>query len=162
MKKVLFLGAAFAIFATTSFAQSKKATVTAAPAVEAKQATKVESAAITNAKIEFDATTIDLGNVPQGIPAEAEFVFTNKGKTPITLQNVKAACGCTTPNYTKETILPGKKGSIKASYNAATPGSFNKNITVTTEAGTETLWIKGNVEPTPESSVPSNNNMMKK
>lgn len=156
MKKVLFLSAALALVATTTFAQSKKPS-------KAEKSNKVAvEQAHDGPKVDFKATTIDLGNVPQGVPAEAEFVFKNTGNTPIVIQKVTAACGCTTPSYTKDTVLPGKSGSVKAAYNAANPGSFNKNITVITDAGTETLWIKGNVEATPETSVPVNKAMMKK
>lgn len=159
MKKVLFLTSLVAL-SSVAFAQSKK--------IDAKKNKSESSIAAVTAtpkaehEVTFKQSTIDLGNIPQGVPAEAEFVFTNTGKSPIVIQNVRAACGCTTPSYTKETILPGKSGNVKAVYNAATPGAFNKNITVTTEAGSETLWIKGNVEATPEASVPANNNMMKK
>lgn len=144
MKKNLFLWIAYALLATTSFAQSKKPS-------KAGKSTKVDVVQVHDGpKIEFKATTIDVGNIPQGKPKEAEFVFKNTGNTPIVIHKVSAACGCTTPSYTKDAVLPGKTGSVKASYNAASPGSFNKNITVITDAGSETLWIKGNVEATPE------------
>lgn len=156
MKKVLFLSTALALLATTTFAQSKSINK------EKKGSKAPVEQTHEGPKVDFKSTTIDLGNVPQGIPAEAEFVFKNTGSTPIVIQKVTAACGCTTPSYTKDTVLPGKSGSVKAAYNAASPGSFNKNITVITDAGTETLWIKGNVEATPEASVPSNKAMMKK
>jgi hypothetical protein len=61
---------------------------------------------------------------------------------------VNASCGCTTPNYTKEPILPGKSGEITATYNAMNPGDFNKQVTVITNMSEEqvVLRLKGKVE----------------
>ncbi|MDB5260962.1 MAG: hypothetical protein JWQ14_243, partial [Adhaeribacter sp.] len=57
------------------------------------------------------------------------------------------SCGCTTPEWTTTPVLPGKSGFIKASYNAAAMGVFNKSITITSNAtnGTQVLYIKGTV-----------------
>ncbi len=64
--------------------------------------------------------------------ASYNFEFTNTGKTPIKLTNVQASCGCTTPNWTKEEILPKKTGIVTAIYDTKDrPGVFNKSITVT-------------------------------
>lgn len=98
----------------------------------------------------------DFGTIPEGPAAEVVFTFTNTGKEPINLTNVKASCGCTTPSWSKDPVLPGKQGSIKASY--ATdhrPGGFTKSITVMSDAGTKVLTIKGNVEAAPKGSVPT-------
>ncbi len=59
------------------------------------------------------------------------FVFTNVSNTPIQLIDVKASCGCTTPSWTKELVMPGQKGTITATYNTRNrPGKFTKTITV--------------------------------
>lgn len=85
------------------------------------------------------------------------FEFTNVGQAPITLTNVQASCGCTTPEWSKEPIAPGKKGFINVTYNPkGRPGNFSKTITVRyTELGNETaqaitLNIKGEVIPKPQ------------
>ena len=41
---------------------------------------------------------------------------------------LKASCGCTTPNWTKGVIKPGEKGTVTATYNAASPGPFIKQL----------------------------------
>lgn len=98
-----------------------------------------------SSKIKFDNVEHDFGNLPQGKPVTYEFTFTNKGDDPIILEDVKASCGCTTPTWTKEPVLPSKKGSVKAQYNMAREGAFRKSITVTTKDGeTITLYISGN------------------
>jgi hypothetical protein len=104
----------------------------------------------------------DFKTVQEGPAAEHEFVFTNTGKEPIVISNVSASCGCTTPSYSKEPVLPGKTGTIKASYNTqGRVGPFTKSITINSNAGVKVLTIKGEVEKAPSGSAPENNSMMK-
>lgn len=96
-------------------------------------------------KIKFAKLEHDFGNQPQGKPLTYEFEFTNISEEPVLLENVKASCGCTTPTWTKEPVMPKKTGSIKAQYNMAREGAFRKSITVTTKDGENiTLYISGN------------------
>ena len=98
----------------------------------------------------FTKDTHEFGNVEEGVQATHEFEFTNTGKAPVIISNVSASCGCTTPFWTKEPVLPGKKGKITASYNSSgRPGAFHKTITITSNAepATQVLTIKGAVVP---------------
>jgi hypothetical protein len=101
--------------------------------------------------LEFDAETFDFAIVNEGLVAEHTFVFTNKSAKTVTLNNVQASCGCTTPSWSREPIPSGKTGKITASYNSeGRPGAFVKTITVTyAEEGqiaqSIVLTIKGNV-----------------
>lgn len=116
----------------------------------------VSSNTLTVENMKFDMDAHDFGTVPEGPAAEHTFTFTNTGDEPINLQTVKASCGCTTPSWSKEPVLPGQKGEIKASYaTQRRPGNFTKSITVVSDAGTKVLTIKGNVEPAPTGSVPT-------
>ena len=79
-----------------------------------------------------------------------EFKFTNKGDSPLVINRVTASCGCTTPNWSKEPIMPGKTGKIVAEYNPlGRPGVFSKSITVYSNAADAqvNLLIKGDVIP---------------
>lgn len=159
MKKTILLSLlALGSFAAT--AQSKKAPKTqsaiSAPSTSVVAATPATSESAKGTTISFDKTTFDFDKIPQGVPAEAEFKFKNTGKEPLVLQSVRPGCGCTTPYYTQEPVAPGKSGIIKASYNAAAPGGFNKPITVQYNGGTVQLNVIGTVEKAPESSVPVN------
>lgn len=82
-------------------------------------------------KIKFEKTVHDFGQNPQGTPVSTDFVFKNVGTEPLVLQNVKASCGCTTPFWPKEPILPGQESKISVKYNMARAGNFTKTITVT-------------------------------
>jgi len=97
--------------------------------------------------LQLEKQTHEFGNVPQGTPVTYEFKFKNTGNAPIVISNVQASCGCTTPEWTNTPVLPGKAGSIKAQYNAAAMGAFNKSITVTSNAtnSSEVVFIKGTV-----------------
>jgi hypothetical protein len=90
----------------------------------------------------------NFGDVPEnGGPVTATFTVFNGTDEAIVLTSVKASCGCTTPNWTKEPIEPGKKGEITATYNPkGRPGGFDKAVTATTNANERlTMRIKGNV-----------------
>lgn len=97
--------------------------------------------------LKFKEETHKFGKVPQGVPVTNEFVFTNTGTDPVVISNVTVSCGCTTPIWSKAPVLPGKTGIIKATFNAAAVGSFNKPVTVfsNTEGGSITLYLNGEV-----------------
>jgi hypothetical protein len=97
----------------------------------------------------FREEVYDFGSVKEdGGPVVHEFVFTNTANRPIKIMNVQPSCGCTTPDWSKEPVAPGKTGFVKASYDPkGRPGYFNKTLTVTSdyEANPVILQIKGNV-----------------
>jgi len=105
------------------------------------------------AVLSFDKTSHDFGKIKeQNGVASVTYTFTNNGDAPLVINRVQAACGCTTPTWTKEPVLPGKTGTITAAYNPQNrPGSFIKTISVFSNAGTNAtvLTIKGEVIPKP-------------
>jgi len=112
--------------------------------------------------IVFDNESHDFGIIKEEKgKVSVTFNFVNTGSEPLIINNVATSCGCTAPNWTKEPILPGKKGFISATYDPTNrPGSFNKSVTVTSnsiENATKSLTIKGTVEqkePTAEELYP--------
>jgi hypothetical protein len=103
-------------------------------------------------QLSFGKDSHDFGVVVEGTQATYDFEFTNGGDAPVIISNVSASCGCTTPFWTKEPVLPGKKGKVTASYNSAgRPGVFYKTVTVVSNAqnANVVLTIKGTVEPKP-------------
>ena len=89
----------------------------------------------------------DFGKIKQGVPATATFTFTNTGTQPIVISEAKASCGCTVPEFSKEPVAPGAKGIVKATYNAANAGFFDKDVTIMSNASAidVKLKIKGEV-----------------
>lgn len=103
------------------------------------------------ASISWDKTTHDYGTFKEEAgPQTAKFTFKNTGNEPLIITNVRASCGCTSPNWTKEPVAPGAEGYVTAAYDPRNrPGKFNKSITVTTNADQPTtiLRITGDVTP---------------
>ncbi len=96
----------------------------------------------------FEQDLHDFGSVPEGTQAAYEFRFKNTGNQVVVIANVQASCGCTTPDWTKTPVLPGKSGLVRAVYSSAgRPGVFNKTVTVSSNAaeGNKVLTIKGTV-----------------
>lgn len=95
----------------------------------------------------FKTETIDLGKIQQGNPTVATFSVANIGMEPLIIEQANPTCGCTISDYTKEPIANGKTGTIKATYNAANIGAFEKHLTVKF-AGVDqvkSITIKGEV-----------------
>jgi hypothetical protein len=99
----------------------------------------------------FNAELHDFGKINEADgPVTHQFTFTNTGGEPLIIKNVTASCGCTTPNWSKEPVLPGAKGFITVTFNPqGRPGHFEKNITVNSngEPGQQVLKISGEVAP---------------
>lgn len=97
--------------------------------------------------MKFAKETHDFGKIEQGKPATYVFEFKNTGTDPIIINDAQASCGCTKPTFSREPVMPGKTGSVSATYNAAAMGQFTKTVTVTSnaESGQTVLYLKGEV-----------------
>jgi hypothetical protein len=131
MKKILMICAVILGFAFTASAQDNE-----------------------KAEFKFNEEKHDFGKIPQGTPVSTIFEFTNIGKEPLTLTEVRPTCGCTIADYTKTPVKSGEKGIIKITYNAAVAAPFNKTIVVTSNAKTpqKYLVIIGEVVAKPAAS----------
>ena len=107
MKKFLFIAAAFIVSAGAM-----------------AQTTKPDDVA------KFNADKHDFGKIKQAVPATYEFQVTNKSDKPLIIENAHATCGCTTPEWSKEPLAPGKTAKIKVGYNAVNGGHFDKQVYV--------------------------------
>jgi len=108
--------------------------------------------------IKFDRSEYDYGLIKEEAgKAKCRFNFTNNGDDTLKLISVKPGCGCTTVDYTKTPVMPGKSGYIDAIFDPAKrPGMFTKSITVLTNdpaQKTVLLSLKGNVMAQPETSA---------
>jgi hypothetical protein len=101
-----------------------------------------------DASIAFVKVKHDFGTIPCKIEAPHPFEFTNTGKTPLIINDVKTSCGCTVPKWPVSPIRPGEKGQIIIKYDAAFPGVFHKTVEVFYNgAGSPyNLEIRGEVE----------------
>lgn len=108
------------------------------------------NAQVRTAKITFKNLVHDFGTIKEADgKVHHKFEFTNSGQVPLIITNVEASCGCTTPNWTKTPILPGKSGFVDAEFDPANYQNFDKSITVRSngEPSSVVLRIKGEVIP---------------
>lgn len=99
--------------------------------------------------ITFDKTTFDYGTIKPGSDGTRFFTVTNTGDKPLVISNVKPSCGCTTPEFSTDPIMPGKSAKIKVGYNTTLVSPFNKMIEVFSNDPANSrsvIYIKGNVE----------------
>ncbi|MFP9112824.1 DUF1573 domain-containing protein [Flavobacterium sp. RHBU_3] len=154
--KLTFLAAAALFVSATVSAQevAKKAEAKPVPAAVAAPAPQKPTG------LTFKEDQHNFGDIEKGKPVTYEFTFKNTSKETILITNVKASCGCTTPNWTKEPIKPGGTGNVTATYNAANPGPFTKTITVTTNDTDQNkiLTIKGKVNAPEAPAAPATTN----
>jgi len=95
----------FFSFASGTFAQTK-------PAAKIAAATPKPGVHMT-----FENEHIDIGKVKRGEIKKFDFTFTNTG-TDIIEIDIASGCDCTTLDYPKNKILPGKKGVIHVSFDS--------------------------------------------
>jgi hypothetical protein len=100
-----------------------------------------------DARFNWVQTLFDFGDIKQNKPVTHTFRFTNNGDGPLIISSVQASCGCTVTDYSKDPVPPGAEGYVKATYNAAKLGVFNKTVTVNANTPGEAvmLTIKGTV-----------------
>jgi len=98
----------------------------------------------------FEKKSFDYGDLDEDMKyATHRFEFTNIGDQNLFINNVVSSCGCTTPNWTRDSIPPGGKGFIETKYETINRlGKFKKTVTVYTNSQSASiifLDIEGNV-----------------
>ena len=148
MKKylILSLAAVAMTFTACRRTQTKNAPATAVEASSAK--------AVSNAPVmTFDKTVHDFGNIQEGQRVETLFTFTNTGKSDLVISDARGSCGCTVPEYPKNTpIAPGATGQIRVSFDSSNkPNMQQKTVTISanTDTGRETIQIRAMVQADP-------------
>lgn len=102
---------------------------------------------------EFDIVSYDFGEILQGKETEAIFTLTNKGTTPLMVEDIKVSCGCTLVEWIKDPILPGQSTEIIVKYNTKIIGTIKRSIVVNTNDRNNErvlLILTGNVVTTYE------------
>jgi len=100
--------------------------------------------------IALSQSNFDFGNIKKGDKVNHVYEITNTGKNPLVISEVKPGCGCTAPEFTKEPILPGKKGKITLSFDSSNfDGSVNKfaDVFANVEKSPIKLTFTANIQP---------------
>jgi hypothetical protein len=88
-------------------------------------------------EITFEETEFDFGTLEDGEKKNHTFKFKNTGNAPLIISDTRADCGCTTPSFTKDPVMPGQEGKIEVEYNSAGRGGQTVSKTVTVIANTD-------------------------
>lgn len=80
--------------------------------------------------VKFKEVRHNFGKIKQGVPVTHDFEFLNVGNEPIIIETATASCGCTTPTWPQQPVMKTKADKIKAGFNAAAPGAFEKTVFV--------------------------------
>jgi hypothetical protein len=109
--------------------------------------------------LHFETTHHDFGRVKEDDgPVTYRFNFTNTGTSNLKLTQVQPACGCTTSQWTKDSVAPGKNGYVDATFDVNhRPGAFSKSITIysNTNPTVSLLTFSGEVMPHTKTLVDS-------
>ena len=151
MKKILII--CLTIIATTFTACQESAAKKVTNATTTPSPGSNASSDASGPIITFDKTEHDFGTINEGDKVTTEFNFTNTGKEDLIIVDARGSCGCTVPEYPKNTpIAPGASGKILVSFDSSNkPGLQQKSVTLSanTASGREMLRIKSNVTPDP-------------
>ncbi len=97
---------------------------------------------------QFENTNFDFGTINSGEQVKTSYKFKNSGDADLIISQVKASCGCTSPEYPKDPIKPGDEGSIDVTFNSTgIAGQVVKDITIlaNTSPTTKVLTLSGEV-----------------
>ncbi len=107
--------------------------------------------------IRFDTTEHDFGQVKEGERVVCHFDYENTGSANLLIQQAKASCGCTTPQYDTKPIPPGQKGTIEVMFNTkGRSGMQRKTVTIIANTEPEQTVLSFTCEIIPSRETTSN------
>ncbi len=103
------------------------------------------------ARLSFEKTTHDFGEIFDDATQEYEFQFTNTGPEPLIIGEIKSSCGCTVPELEKRIYQPGEKGKIKVIFNPNGKRGFDsRTVTINSNdalSPSTRITIKSHIRP---------------
>jgi len=132
---------------------STATTTTPADSTVAPVSTETTAAPASNqpvTTIALSESNFDFGKIKKGDKVEHVYEVTNTGTNPLVISEVKPGCGCTAPDFTKEPIMPGKKGKITLHFDSTNfDGAVNKfaDVFANVEKAPIKLTFTANIQP---------------
>lgn len=84
----------------------------------------------------YDYGTVYLDDLPE---TKLDIKFTNEGKEPLILSNVRACCGTRVHSWPRQPILPGEEGTISIEFRLAPRAHrISRTVTATSNADPNT------------------------
>lgn len=96
----------------------------------------------TKPEFKFEKELINYGKVAQNSNGKRVFEFTNIGKSPLIIKEIKTSCDCAIPKKPERPIMPGEKAQIEVSYDTSKLGGFSKQITIFSNAKKQIKQIR--------------------
>jgi len=95
-------------------------------------------------KIQFDHEEFHFDTIAIGQRVLHSFTFTNTGRSPLIIDQVRPSCGCTTlKDWPRDPIEPGKGGRITVEFNSTDfPGAIEKTVQVSTNGVPRDWYLK--------------------
>ncbi|MEC3874569.1 DUF1573 domain-containing protein [Chryseobacterium salviniae] len=118
------------------------------PAADETKAVPVSNQPSTT--IALSESNFDFGKIKKGDKVEHVYEITNTGTNPLVISEVKPGCGCTAPDFTKEPIMPGKKGKITLHFDSTNfDGNVSKyaDVFANVEKAPIKLTFTANIQP---------------
>ncbi len=93
------------------------------------------------AKIKFEKSQHDFGIIKEGVVVDHVFKFSNIGKKPLEIKDVRSSCGCTVAKPNKMIFAPGENGELKVSFDSKNrSGRTSRTITMVTNDSVEEYY----------------------
>ena len=149
MKKAILGLSALCLVAFTSCKEDATAKV---KSENVTQAAERDAATVEFPVLTFDKLEHDFGEIENGTPVETVFSYTNTGKAPLVITDIKSTCGCTVPkDWSKEPLASGESSQFTVKFNGKGSNKISKTVTVTanTEKGKEAVKITAFIKPDP-------------
>lgn len=149
MKKMKNLTLLFCAMFMVAVSNAQLTTTTTPGVVAVKDIDKV---------LEFTNASYDFGKIPFGKPTEYQVKVKNISSDSITLENVQAGCGCTTPKFEKgKRIAPKETITVTLGFNGGTNGVFTKFVTFFFSGGlSKQVTFRGETFKPAEEPAPAN------
>jgi hypothetical protein len=152
MKKLFLL---LSTIALVSFTSCKEKATEKINQENVEKAAERDAQDIVFPSVTFDKTTHDFGEIMNGTPVETVFTYTNSGKSPLVVTDIKSTCGCTVPQgWSREPLAPGASSQFTVKFNGKGANKVSKTITLTTntEKGREQVRISAFIKPDPNAA----------
>jgi hypothetical protein len=89
----------------------------------------------------------DFGDIEYRKPVRIDFKYKNVSAEPVVIDNIRAGCGCTAPEWAEVPVEPDSTGMLTLEYDARKTGYFRVAVRVffSGQRRSEKLYIEGYV-----------------
>ncbi|MBU6340135.1 MAG: DUF1573 domain-containing protein [Bacteroidetes bacterium] len=101
--------------------------------------------------VKFTRDTVNFGEIEEGIVILDTFQFTNTGKAPYIIKEVKSSCDCTVLKRPDYPVMPGETSTLRVEFDSnGKAGSSQPGVIIYDNSipnGRNIVYLKGSVVP---------------